>query len=115
MSKKIYAVKNGRNIGLFNTWEECEAQIKGYSGALYKGFTDISEAKAYLGIDTTVSEVEKSDVIAYVDGSYDDAQKLFSYGIVMIIDDNEIRLSERFDESGLIGGAHRIMEQQFLL
>ena len=99
MGKKIYAVKNGRKTGLFKTWEECEAQIKGYSGALYKSFSDISEAKAYLGIDTTLSEGENADVIAYVDGSYDDAQKLFSYGIVMIIDDNEIRLSERFDES----------------
>ena len=99
MGKKIYAVKNGRKTGLFNTWEECEAQTKGYSGALYKAFTSISEAKAYLGSDTALREDEKADVIAYVDGSYDDAQKLFSYGIVMIIDDNEIRLSERFDES----------------
>ncbi len=55
MGKKIYAVKTGRKTGLFYTWEECEAQIKGYPGALHKSFSDISEAKTYLGIDTTLS------------------------------------------------------------
>ena len=48
MAKKIYAVKRGRNTGLFNTWDECKAQVEGYQGAVYKGFMDIAEANAWL-------------------------------------------------------------------
>lgn len=46
--KKYYAVKNGRNIGIFLSWEECEKQVKGFKGANYKGFKTIEEAKKYL-------------------------------------------------------------------
>ena len=46
--KKYYAVKNGRNIGIFLSWEECEKQVKGFKGANYKGFKTIEEAKTYL-------------------------------------------------------------------
>ena len=33
---KYYAVKKGRKIGIFSTWEECESMVKGFKGALYK-------------------------------------------------------------------------------
>jgi ribonuclease HI len=46
--KKIYAVRQGRQTGIFNTWADCEAQVKGYAGASYKGFTDAGEAMAWL-------------------------------------------------------------------
>jgi ribonuclease HI len=29
---KFYAVKKGRNIGIYNTWDECKEQIHGYKG-----------------------------------------------------------------------------------
>ncbi len=45
---KFYAVKNGRINGIFNTWEECKAQVDGYSGAEFKSFTDREAAKAYV-------------------------------------------------------------------
>ena len=32
----FYAVKAGRKTGVFTTWEECEIQVKGFSGAEYK-------------------------------------------------------------------------------
>jgi len=38
--KKIYAVRKGRQTGLFETWPECEAQIKGFKGAEYKSFKE---------------------------------------------------------------------------
>lgn len=50
---KIYAVKKGLVPGIYNTWEECKAQVDGYPGALYKSFKDIelSEAINYVGIE----------------------------------------------------------------
>ena len=37
---KYYAVKNGRQTGIFESWAECEEQVKGFSGAVYKSFKD---------------------------------------------------------------------------
>lgn len=40
MAKKWYVVWNGRFPGVYDSWEECQAQIEGYPQAKYKGFTD---------------------------------------------------------------------------
>ncbi len=47
---KYYVVWNGRNKGVFSSWEECEAQVKGFQGAQYKAFKtrDLAE-KAFRG------------------------------------------------------------------
>ena len=36
--KKFYAVRQGRKIGMFLTWDECKKQVMGYPGAIYKSF-----------------------------------------------------------------------------
>ena len=38
MAKKYYAVKNGREIGIFDNWADCNKQISGFSGAIYKSW-----------------------------------------------------------------------------
>jgi ribonuclease HI len=47
-SKKYYVVLKGRKTGIFTTWEECEEQINGFSGAIYKSFKTRAEAEAAL-------------------------------------------------------------------
>lgn len=42
--KKYYVVWNGVTPGVYASWKECEAQIKGYVGALYKSFDSRDEA-----------------------------------------------------------------------
>ena len=49
--KKVYAVRAGRQTGIFTTWAECKAQVDGFPGARYKGFTDPNEATAWLNLD----------------------------------------------------------------
>ena len=44
MTKYYYAVKEGRMPGVYKTWEDCEKQVKGYSGAIYKKFPSYEEA-----------------------------------------------------------------------
>lgn len=46
--KKWYAVKKGVKPGVYQTWAETEAQVKGYSGAVFKGFTTEAEARQWL-------------------------------------------------------------------
>ena len=49
MSKNLfYAVKVGRKIGVFKTWEEASVQVKSYSGAQHKSFRSFKEAQEYL-------------------------------------------------------------------
>ncbi len=48
----FYAVKNGIQPGVYNTWEECRAQIDGFTGAKFKKFNNKEEAEAFI---TTLS------------------------------------------------------------
>ncbi len=47
MSKKqkYYTVWSGREIGVFDTWKECEKQVKGFDKAQYKSFPTREEAE----------------------------------------------------------------------
>lgn len=45
---KFYAVAAGRTTGIFTDWPTAERQVKGFTGARYKGFPSRSEAEAWL-------------------------------------------------------------------
>jgi len=42
---KFYAVKKGKTPGIYKTWPDCQKQVKGFSGAVYKSFTSLEEAE----------------------------------------------------------------------
>ncbi len=42
--KNIYAVAVGRNVGIYETWQDCQQNIKGFPNAKYKGFTKLDYA-----------------------------------------------------------------------
>lgn len=90
MIKKFYAVRNGRKIGIFNTWDECNAQVKGYKGAEYKSFKTREEAELYVKneekkvFNFETDKIKEDELIAYVDGSYNQKTKVFGYGVVII-------------------------------
>ncbi|CCW71230.1 unnamed protein product [Phytomonas sp. Hart1] len=46
--KKFYAVSKGYERGIYTTWSDCYKQVHGYSGALFKGFKTLEEAKMFL-------------------------------------------------------------------
>ena len=88
--KKVYAVRKGRMTGIFMTWDDCKAQVDGFAGAEYKGFSDPSEAMEYLGMSEGSPEEKLPEgVRAYVDGSYDAASGRFSCGVVIVDTDAE--------------------------
>lgn len=43
--QKFYVVWKGKHPGVFESWEDCKAQITGVKGAEYKSFATFSEAK----------------------------------------------------------------------
>ena len=59
-AKKFYAVRKGHRVGIFESWEECKVAVEGFSGAEYKGFTNLTEAEAYLGIVASVVQDNRS-------------------------------------------------------
>jgi ribonuclease HI len=49
--KKYYAVAVGKTRGIFTQWfgpSGAEVQVRGYPGAVYKGFTNLQEAEMFL-------------------------------------------------------------------
>lgn len=46
MAKKYYVVWRGRETGVFDSWEACEAQVKGFPGAQFKAFPSRELAEA---------------------------------------------------------------------
>ena len=65
---QYYAVKNGKNPGVYTTWSDCEAQVKGFPGAMYKKFSSYDEANEYIspeeGIKPTVAN-EVADTVLH--------------------------------------------------
>ena len=46
--RKFYAVKSGKIPGIYQTWNQAEEQVKGFSGAEYKSFPTLEEAERYI-------------------------------------------------------------------
>ena len=46
--KKYYTVWKGHHTGVFESWDDCKAQIKDYQGAQYKSFETFNAAKKAL-------------------------------------------------------------------
>lgn len=80
---KFYAVKKGRKTGIFFSWAECEEQVKGFKGALYKSFSTMEQAENYLQ-ERSIPQYEGNGLIAYVDGSYNSKTKEYGYGCVLL-------------------------------
>ncbi|KAH3900158.1 RNA-DNA hybrid ribonuclease SCDLUD_003128 [Saccharomycodes ludwigii] len=45
---KYYAVRSGRNNGVYGDWDSCRKQVDGYSGAKFKSFKTLDEANNFI-------------------------------------------------------------------
>ena len=48
MGTNFYAVRNGRAPGVYETWEECEQQVKYFKNAQYKKFKTKELAQEFM-------------------------------------------------------------------
>jgi len=109
MAKYYYAVKNGLRTGVFNTWEECSKQVKGYSNAVYKKFSTYDEALRFVNggnntvtVDKSIDNLRENEIIAYVDGSFDADNRLYSYGLVLLTKEGKITISNKENDERLV-------------
>lgn len=94
--KKYYAVRIGRQSGVFQSWDECKKQVTGFKGAVYKSFPSEAEANAFVS-QKSVNEAELDVAVkAYVDGSYNQATREFSFGAVLFTPDGKYEYAEKF-------------------
>ena len=49
MPKKYYVVKRGHHAGVYYSWSDCQKEVTGFPGAIYKGFATQAEAEAWYG------------------------------------------------------------------
>ena len=101
MKQKYYAVKTGRETGIFLTWEDCKNATEGFSGAEYKSFSSKAEAKKYLNgadesglkVDLTADPMfyaQKDALTVFVDGSFDSESGMYGFGCVIIAPDGTV-------------------------
>lgn len=127
MAKKFYAVKKGATPGIYTTWSECQQNVNGFPGAIYKGFSTKIEAEQFMNVGNQESKEEESvsrvysesEAIAYVDGSYNELRNEYSYGVVMFYDGGEEHFAQKFSDeemalmrnvAGEIEGSKRAMK-----
>lgn len=111
--KKFYAVAVGNNPGIFTTWAEAEAQVKGVGGARYKSFPSKQEAEKWLadGGQYVSSERKKTsaskraetktnpagdEIILYTDGGALNNPGPGGWGVVRFEGDEQSEISGGF-------------------
>lgn len=114
--KKYYAVKHGRQPGIYTTWNETKEHVHGFPSAKYKSFPTRQEAEEWLEPPTS----NDTGLQAYVDGSYDKKTGRYSYGVVLLQggielarlanSDNDTRYSTSFQIAGECFGCLNAMQ-----
>ena len=46
--RKWYAVRKGREVGIFETWEICKSHVHGYGGSEFKRYWNLNDTRTYL-------------------------------------------------------------------
>lgn len=108
---KFYAVKTGLKPGIYTNWDDCKANVLGFSGAVYKSFLTKEEAETYMGTTGSVKKVASNSnlkiqgdtAVAYVDGSFDVKTNRFSYGCVINYAEEETKFHKAMADENLVG------------
>lgn len=110
MANKYYAVHQGKIPGVYETWTDCQKQVKGYSGAVFKSFQTRDDAVEFVkfGKDNTIKvskktkkinddvviRQDKCEMFAYIDGSFEKELNAVGYGGVIGYNNKEIYFSK---------------------
>lgn len=95
MSKKYYAVKIGKVPGIYDSWEECQANVSGVSGAIFKSFRSLEEAENFLNednVEKVLNDIDNENY-AFVDGSFNEKTNTYGYGGFIVINGEKIILN----------------------
>lgn len=86
---KVYAVRQGHKVGIFDTWGECQEATKGFSGAEFKSFSTVEQAEDYMRgtgcVDTSLpckpDLLNEQDCNVYISGANNCG--IVSFGVVV--------------------------------
>src|SRR5262245_7771472 len=107
---KFYAVRSGHKPGVYRTWDECKAQVNGYSNAEYKSFGDLKSAQDFVsGIQArqaspprapehhaSIPDHNSGQVLIYADGACTGNPGPGGYGVLLIHQNERRELSAGF-------------------
>ena len=108
--KKFYAIAKGVKPGIYTSWPEAEAQVKGFGGAKFKSFPTRAEAESWIKNPNQVvtrcktnkqsstkkftkPKLANNCIEIYTDGGAINNPGPGGYGAVIVIDGNEKELS----------------------
>lgn len=91
MTRKYYAVKKGRHPGIYLTWPACQREVVGFSGAIYRSFTDENEAKAWLKTNQQPGPRKVSEQLTLDLGSQQPQPSQFSANVIKLFTDGGSR------------------------
>lgn len=91
--KNYYVVKRGHKTGIFTSWPECQASVKGFKGAIYKGFETKTEALEWINDGESPTQPKDSETMmtkairdvdfeVYTDGSFTKGKYSYGYAFV---------------------------------
>ena len=63
-----YAVRKGRKKGIYDSWEECKAQVSKFPNAKYKKFYDLKQAQNYIEGKKEAIEIDPFKLQVWTDG-----------------------------------------------
>ena len=110
-TKKYYAVARGRKPGVYTDWfgsEGAEEQVQGFTGALYKGFASLTEARRWLenpaagasvkmnALKVPVTSPSPGEIAIYTDGSCRGNPGPGGYGVIIVAGEKRVEIAEGF-------------------
>ncbi|CAG8782753.1 27908_t:CDS:1 [Racocetra persica] len=92
-----YAVHKGRKPGIYLTWDECEAQVKGFRGAKFQRFFLKTDAENFIDDKKETVVLDKNKIQIWTDSCcLGNGTKEAKAGIGVFYGDKDLRnLSER--------------------
>ncbi len=73
--KKYYVVKRGKQPGVYYNWPDCQKQVQGFAGAVFKGFVTRQEAEAWYGKPVKEAPKQAQQAAKVTGISLNDAEK----------------------------------------
>lgn len=94
-----YAVRVGRNPGIYTDWKDCKKEVIGMKGAVYRKFDNEEDAKAFINTELntlSLDDLKKLPAFAFVDGSYNSKDKKVGAGGFIIVNDENGNIKDRY-------------------
>lgn len=102
---KYYVVEKGYETGIYDNWTDCQKQVLGFKGAIYKSYSTIEDAKQAFNLGVVYEKketkinlepnIDKKNSIV-VDGACSGKTSIGEFQIVDLNNNHQMYLSKKF-------------------